>query len=794
MRSLAAIALLLAGCGCGDEKKKRRTPAEDAGDGNDGGPGDDGGGGACRGETLIECPDAVSAACTGPATDVAVGEANVCSELQAATSDAPAGGFPVGETTVTFETEGPDGEPARCTTTVTVTDDEPPVFDCPAEVILVRTAPGEVLVPTSPAATDLCDAAPEVTTPGDPLPTGTTRIESRATDDAGNEAVCATDFRVLDVFAPESPRIASGERRGDATTAITLAWERSGGDATGYQVERADDPDGAWASIASLALADQFHTDAPMPDDHAWYRIRAMAGELEGGVTAALHAYEIEETSYDLRGQAVPTVPFATTLYGVVRHPDDLTAGPYPLVLLLHGNHGNCRPPGGGDDECSTNQDHECPWGGGYTTTPNAEGLTYLAETLAAQGYVAATLSGNALNCRDDYVGQRAQLLIENLRRWKGWNDAAGAPFDDAFVGRIDMDRVGLVGHSRGGEAVAHVPGLLDAAPIAGVTVESVFSIAPIDFHRRTVTDAAFAVLLPGCDGDVYTLEGMRIYDRSVDPGVELPRSQGFIDGANHNFFSTEWLYSDNAGFWLCPAAAEIGDDAQQAMLETTLSSWFAATLGEAGIEAFERADADTPTGIDAWAGEDLDLRWSHAAAERMPIDDFEGAGSPGVNRLGAANSFSEFTDAIRCTGLGCDDSFFHEKTAVLLRWEDRTPVASWGLGSLDATAWTVLSFRVVSRISSLNVGITEQEFTIRVLDDDGDLVELALSDVQPIQHLYSANFHWEVLQTVRIPLEDLTAENPALDLAALDAFELEMTTPGHLDGSVIVTDLELAR
>ena len=52
-------------------------------------------------------------------------------------------------------------------------------------------------------------------------------------------------------------------------------------------------------------------------------------------------------------------------------------------------------------------------------TTPNAEGYVYLMETLAASGYVTVSVSANALNCRDDFIPERTQLLLEHLRRWQ---------------------------------------------------------------------------------------------------------------------------------------------------------------------------------------------------------------------------------------------------------------------------------------------------------------------------------------------------------------------------------------
>jgi len=57
------------------------------------------------------------------------------------------------------------------------------------------------------------------------------------------------------------------------------------------------------------------------------------------------------------------------------------------------------------------------------------------------------------------------------------------------------------------------------------------------------------------------------------------------------------------------------------------MAAWFDGTLaGVDDLEPFVRADGDTPLGIEAWAGTELDLRWSYADAVRTAIDDFSGA------------------------------------------------------------------------------------------------------------------------------------------------------------------------
>src|SRR5262249_26363326 len=104
--------------------------------------------------------------------------------------------------------------------------------------------------------------------------------------------------------------------------------------------------------------------------------------------------------------------------------------GPFPLVLVVHGNH--------------RMEDVSDP------------GYAYLGELLASRGFIVASIDENFLNLSwsGDLGGEmttRAYLLRQHLAAWRKWNDTPG----HLFHRRVDFDRVALVGHSRGGEVVA---------------------------------------------------------------------------------------------------------------------------------------------------------------------------------------------------------------------------------------------------------------------------------------------------------------------------------------------------
>jgi hypothetical protein len=747
------------------------------------------------GAPRLVCTDATVAECAGATTPVAIEAPSALPScgggpVGAITSDAPAAGFPLGATTVAFSAMDGAGARASCTTRVEIRDTTAPTITCPASSTVIRTSPSDPIAAPEVDASDACDAMLAVTLEPPSPGRGTTRVTATAVDEAGLRASCAFDATVLDLFAPTGLRVVSATRTGAGATDATIGWTPSAGaDVARTRLERAATPDGPWAMVAELDPATITYTDRALPGPVAYYRAVALgpAGEL-GGATDPLRVFAIDVGGYDLPAQTVAGVPFATTLWGTVRAPAALDRGPFPLVLFLHGNHGNCRP-ASGDDDCQTRSEDACTEPG-FTTTPNAAGYAYLQDTLAAQGYVTASISANALNCRDDFIRERTALLLEHLRRWQRWGTGDEPPFSGRFRGALDLARVALVGHSRGGEAVSQAPQALAATPIPGVTLSSVLAIGPTDYHENTPRGVPYLVLLPACDADVNDLQGLRMYDRGLSGSDPFARAQLLFVGTNHNFFNTEWRVDDNTYRPVCRGSDRISASAQRAGLELVLSDWLAATTAGSAPPAYVRTDAEAPPVFQAWSGTALDLRWAYAAARRTSVDDFTRAGFT-TNALGGANTFTGYTAALSCTGT-CAGSYPHLRGAARVAWDTAAASATFGMGGYDASGQEAVALRFASRLATINDGLDEHAFLLRVRDAAGTSAEVRLDEIGRLAHRYPATRPLEILTTVRVPLARLREASPALDLARLESFEIAMPVPDQARGSIWVADVEL--
>jgi hypothetical protein len=218
-------------------------------------------------------------------------------------------------------------------------------------------------------------------------------------------------------------------------------------------------------------------------------------------------------------------------------------AGARPLVVLLHGRHAACYQPG------TTTVDNQIwPCRTDLVPVPSYRGYDRSGEVLASHGYVVVSISANGINAQDNPYSDdggalaRAQLVLHHLDLLAKANAGQASGMSPLLTGRVDLNRVGLMGHSRGGDGVVRTA-LLNASLPKPYGINAVLPLAPIDPTRQALPDVPMAVLLPYCDGDVVSLEGQHFYEdsRYAHPGDDVLRSSLVMLGTNHNFFNTEW-------------------------------------------------------------------------------------------------------------------------------------------------------------------------------------------------------------------------------------------------------------
>lgn len=274
--------------------------------------------------------------------------------------------------------------------------------------------------------------------------------------------------------------------------------------------------------------------------------------DLPGTVTlpvdpATPGSFDVVTSDYELDPVKVDGLPVPVEMVGHVVEPAaDAATGPRPLVLFLHGRHSVCYDP---DDPTG---DGEWPCQAPLVDIPSHLGYDYVQQVLASQGYATVSVRVNGINGQDFRLDDggadaRAEIVEAHLDHWVGLADGHD----------VDLDRVILVGHSRGGEGVDRAAIQIPlSAPyrIAGQVL-----VAPTNFGVQTAAYVPTVTLLPYCDGDVSDLQGQKFTDVSRDlaAGDTSLKSSVLVMGANHNYFNTEWT----PGIAAAPAWDDWGGD-----------------------------------------------------------------------------------------------------------------------------------------------------------------------------------------------------------------------------------------
>jgi hypothetical protein len=95
---------------------------------------------------------------------------------------------------------------------------------------------------------------------------------------------------------------------------------------------------------------------------------------------------------------------------------------------------------------------------------------------LASHGIVAATIDVNFLNGFNFGENDgRAIVHLEHLKQFRTWNNTATHPLH----GKVDLNRILIVGHSRGGEAVGHASFFNRLGSIGGVLLDGSAGLGP---------------------------------------------------------------------------------------------------------------------------------------------------------------------------------------------------------------------------------------------------------------------------------------------------------------------------
>lgn len=249
--------------------------------------------------------------------------------------------------------------------------------------------------------------------------------------------------------------------------------------------------------------------------------------------------------------------------------------GNFPFVLIVHGNH--------------LAQDYS---DGGYA---------YLGELLASRGYIFASIDENFLNSSFSDIpkglsgenGARGWLLLKHLEQWRKWN----ADSTSLFYNKVNMDEIALIGHSRGGEAVAVAASFnrLPFHPDNGLekfdfnfNIRGIVGIAPVDGQYTPsnvptpIEDVNYLLLHGSHDMDVQSYSSLKQFHRlKYSEDYDGFKAGLYIYKANHGQFNSTWGNKDGGSPFinLFNIKQLIPEEDQQKVAKVYISAFLETTL-----------------------------------------------------------------------------------------------------------------------------------------------------------------------------------------------------------------------
>jgi len=466
--------------------------------------------------------------------------------------------------------------------------------------------------------------------------------------------------------------------------------------------------------------------------------------------------------------------------------------GPFPVVLMVHGNH--------------------------LMEKFSDAGYGYLGELLASRGIAAVSVDENFLNYsawsgipKED-MKARAWTLLKHVQLLQTYAVDESTP----FYGRLDFDRVALLGHSRGGQAAAMAAdadrwfaddaGLPDAA---GYEIRAVIALAPtdteVDGQRPELRDVSYLTLQGAKDADLVNFYGDRQYGRVTYSGEDEDafKSSLYISDANHSQFNESWGRSDNAmpaALFIRPKAL-LGAEEQRKIARVYVSAFAEAVLH--GDDRYDALFRDYRTGL-AYLPDTAYFNQFESGSFRT-LADFAGSerGAPSPGVVAEASDLTDWrhADALDRQGQGKADP------GAVLEWEDE---ASYTIRLEETVAEElgedeILMFSLANMAGELEEEIEADEappeldggeesaaeaplplsIDVEVEDGDGNSARLPLSDFMETEPLETTEFTWlpslepilakgkykepaePVYQTYELPLSEFREANPAFDPAA---------------------------
>ena len=485
------------------------------------------------------------------------------------------------------------------------------------------------------------------------------------------------------------------------------------------------------------------------------------------------YAGSIGQHDYALAAIQVPSTDSGPTptdtlpLTATIRYPAlasgidaSVASGSFPLVVVMHGN-------------------------SGYDTS--YLGYNYLLDHLASHGFIAMSIYAPV----GVMIETRARAILAHLGIMAQNNANPGL-----FHGHIDFSKVGICGHSRGGESVVRAA-RINTAEALGWQIRAGASIAPTDYHHYGDPGIPLLVIYGSNDGDVAGTWPDRTCFNIFDEAGR-PRSFVFVYGATHDRFNTVWA----------PTALNVESDITPSDVPNLISLTDHENVAKGYITAFMQAyllghDEQREyftVNLKPSLASGIQIHTSHQVTGTQLLDNFE-QHNPNANTLGGAVTGSSLSTLAENALRTLDSHSPHVTSGGDIAWQTAAGIYLTEVPTIakDVSAFDVLAFRITQKFGSpQNPASQAQDLFVRLTDGRGKSRAIRVSTFTDIPYPYVrgyADLIKSALKTVRIPLASYVIANLGaqdVDLTNIQSvsFEFDANSTGEIE----IDDIEFSQ
>jgi hypothetical protein len=429
----------------------------------------------------------------------------------------------------------------------------------------------------------------------------------------------------------------------------------------------------------------------------------------------------------------------------------------YPLVIVVHGN---------GPD-------------GGYL------GYEYLLDHFAKNGFIAASIHLEPGENGTD----RARALRRHLE------------ILFAMFGTHVANNIGIMGHSRGGEAVV-IATRLNQQEAWDYNINAVISLAPTNQYTFEHFGGAWAkpylVLYGSLDGDLGGISdtGFELYDNATG----MKKSMMFVYRSCHDRYNTVWGDGDITSSWSSLAPTDVprvlSVEAHHKIAMGYMAAFYRQYLrGESQWQGLFRGEW-VPAAVQA-ADPNMKIYPQYEDTTVRTVDDFEGPHSATTwqtSTLGGTVTQTGLPANPQDNDLRMMDAHSpHQTAGLLFAWDNLTDSVLFDIpaGQRDVHNFAAVSFRITQRVDSASNPATQvQDLRLTLSDGAGKARAIRISKLTDIPYPDVRGYNSltkSAMRTIRVPLSVYAIKCLGVDAVDLTdivslAFEFDEKPMGEIE------------